>query len=188
MVDKSLIVGHFGEVKPSETICGFDMDSTLTLTKGTHTFCWNGDDWKWWNKEVPKKLKEEHKEGHWIVIMSNQNGIGKGHFSQAELKKKMKAMHDDLKIPFTILAATEEDNFRKPGDGMWKYFTKHLNEDVKVNYETSFYCGDAAGRPATKSWKKDFTNTDKLFAIACKLKFLTPEQYFLKEEEKEEES
>ena len=64
---------------------------------------------------------------------------------------------------------------------MWEYF----KEENKVDMDKSFYCGDAAGRAATKTRKKDFSNTDKLFAIACGLKFLTPEEYFLGEEEKD---
>ena len=71
MVDKSLIAASFGKVKGNDSICSFDMDSTLTLTKGKHTFCRNGDDWKWWNEKVPLKLKEEVKKGKKIVIISN---------------------------------------------------------------------------------------------------------------------
>lgn len=47
----------------------------------------------------------------------------------------------------------------------------------------SFYCGDAAGRPA--DWqagaKKDFSVTDRKFAVNCGLKFLTPEELFLEQ-------
>lgn len=102
----SLVVGKFGKFEATAEICSFDMDSTLTLTKGKHTFCRDGSDWIWWNEKVPKKLKEEHKAGKTILIMSNQNGIGEGHFKESELKKKMTAMYKDLKIPFMILAAT----------------------------------------------------------------------------------
>ena len=111
MHKKSLIAATFGQVKACSEICAFDMDSTLTLTKGKHTFCRNGDDWIWWNAAVPKKLREEHKAGKKIVIISNQNGIGEGHFSEKELKKKMTNMYEDLKIPFQFLAATQKDQF-----------------------------------------------------------------------------
>ena len=33
---------------------------------------------------------------------------------------------------------------------MWTYFMNNMNEETKVDMEKSFYCGDAAGRPATK--------------------------------------
>lgn len=46
----------------------------------------------------------------------------------------------------------------------------------------SFYCGDAAGRPANcepNKKKKDFSCSDRLFAMNLNLKFYTPEEYFL---------
>jgi bifunctional polynucleotide phosphatase/kinase len=48
----------------------------------------------------------------------------------------------------------------------------------------SFYCGDAAGRPKTKNRAKDFSDSDRKFAINCGLEFKTPEMYFLNEKEK----
>ena len=43
----------------------------------------------------------------------------------------------------------------------------------------SFYCGDAAGRPATKNKQKDFSDGDLKFAQNIWLKFHTPESLFL---------
>ena len=40
---------------------------------------------------------------------------------------------------------------------------------------SSFYCGDAAGRPATAERKKDFNDTDLKFAMNIGLSFKTPE-------------
>lgn len=48
----------------------------------------------------------------------------------------------------------------------------------------SFYCGDAAGRPAKGKRKKDFSDTDRKFAINIGIKFYTPEMYFLGENER----
>ena len=67
---------------------------------------------------------------------------------------------------------------------MWSYFLE--NEEAKADMDKSFYCGDAAGWAATKTRKKDFSNTDKLFALACGLKFMTPEEYFLGDKEVDE--
>ena len=46
--------------------------------------------------------------------------------------------------------------------------------------ESSFYCGDAAGRTKKASdGKKDFACSDRLFALNTGLRFFTPEQFFL---------
>lgn len=51
--------------------------------------------------------------------------------------------------------------------------------------DASFFCGDAAGRPARtgangQQIKKDHSCCDRLFAINNGLKFYTPEEYFWK--------
>ena len=84
----------------------------------------------------------------------------------------------------TFLAAITKDDNRKPGVGMWEYFLKNLNGNMKVNMKKSFYCGDAAGRPKTADHKKDFSDTDRKFAINIGIDFYTPESYFLGLKEK----
>lgn len=49
----------------------------------------------------------------------------------------------------------------------------------RVNKAESFYCGDAAGRPATSEKDQDFSDGDLQFARSCGLKFETPESLFL---------
>ena len=57
---------------------------------------------------------------------------------------------------------------------MWLELLKILKLDKKeVCFESSFYCGDAAGRP------DDHSSDDMLFARAIGLKFMTPEMLFL---------
>lgn len=82
-----------------------------------------------------------------------------------------------------FLAATESDQYRKPALGMWKYCLEKVFTGQKVDMEGSFYCGDAAGRPASGTRKKDFTDTDIKFAKNIGIRFLTPEQFFLDEKE-----
>lgn len=51
-----------------------------------------------------------------------------------------------------------------------------------MNLKESFFCGDAAGRPAhceQNKKKKDFSASDRLFALNLNLTFYTPEEYFL---------
>lgn len=52
---------------------------------------------------------------------------------------------------------------------MWS----QLVGNEEVDFENSFYCGDAAGRAG------DHSNDDMLFAQNVGLKFLTPEMLFL---------
>ncbi|GME79065.1 unnamed protein product [[Candida] boidinii] len=64
-------------------------------------------------------------------------------------------------------------SFRKPNTGMWDEFLALIDPlEGGVDFEESFYVGDAAGRP------KDFSDSDKNFAKNIGLKFHVPEDYF----------
>ena len=64
---------------------------------------------------------------------------------------------------------------------MWQIFCKKHNCNAKIDVKESFYCGDAAGRPATQTREKDFSADDKAFAANVGLTFHTPESLFLGE-------
>lgn len=70
-----------------------------------------------------------------------------------------------------FLAATYSDKYRKPAQGAWEYFLKNHTKKGSINMKKSFYCGDAAGRPKTATTKKDFSDTDRKFAINVGLPF-----------------
>lgn len=61
---------------------------------------------------------------------------------------------------------------------MWKYFVENCNDGVVPKKTKSLYCGDAAGRPKTKTRKKDFSDGDRKFALNVGVSFYTPEMYF----------
>ena len=70
--------------------------------------------------------------------------------------------------------------FRKPRTAIWEFLTKHSNGGRNIDRSKSFYCGDAAGRiKKVSDGKKDFSCSDRLFALNLTLQFWTPEQHFL---------
>ena len=83
----------------------------------------------------------------------------------------------------TFMAAIggSTDRYRKPSPAMWRHFCKNLNGALEIDMKESFYCGDAAGRPATTTSKKDFSADDKIYAQTLGLTFHTPESLFLGE-------
>ena len=61
---------------------------------------------------------------------------------------------------------------------MWNYLVKNIYEGSQkdIDFEESFYCGDAAGRKTPPF--KDFSNDDLLYSVSLGLKFYTPEMLF----------
>ncbi|XP_068243727.1 bifunctional polynucleotide phosphatase/kinase-like, partial [Palaemon carinicauda] len=53
------------------------------------------------------------------------------------------------------------------------------NGGVDIDIQNSIYVGDAAGRPAEGKKKKDFSSSDRLFALNIGISFFTPEEHFL---------
>ena len=64
---------------------------------------------------------------------------------------------------------------------MWRYFKNTANGNLEIDHEKSFFWGDSAGRETED--KKDNADSDYRFALNWKLKFYTPEMYFLGIEE-----
>jgi len=89
-------------------------------------------------------------------------------------------------VPIDACLATCDDQFRKPGTGAWQYYlgrgagalrpagtgTGTSGSGGGVVLGDCFYCGDAAGRPA------DHSDSDRLFAAAAGLRFMTPGECF----------
>eukprot|EP00301_Raphidiophrys_heterophryoidea_P009772 c1456_g1_i1.p1 GENE.c1456_g1_i1~~c1456_g1_i1.p1 ORF type:complete len:470 (-),score=145.51 c1456_g1_i1:100-1443(-) len=169
-------------IPPSSYIASFDLDGTLTDTASGKTFAKNREDWRLFDPCVPAKLRALHEEGYKIVIFSNQNGIAKGKTTAKDVQHKVnKLVTACSDVPIQVLMATDEDENRKPGPGMWFYFLEHCNGGVGVDLAGSFYCGDAAGR--VEGWKagakKDFACGDRKFGHNVGLVFHTPDELFL---------
>ena len=78
-----------------------------------------------------------------------------------------------------FVAALRSDQYRKPAVGGWEYIKNQLFSGSKIDMPSSFYCGDAAGRPKTATRHKDFSDTDLKFAHNIGLTFKLPEEFFL---------
>ncbi|KAI9039103.1 putative DNA 3'-phosphatase Tpp1 [Aspergillus affinis] len=190
IVKNSLIIGKYAkEPGPEEEssgkpkIAAFDFDSTLISTASGNTFPRNSADWKWWHSSVPSRLKELEADGYRVIIVSNQKKIslkkemkaGKGDSkSLTNFKERITAVMEQLDLPMSVYAATEDDDYRKPRSGMWNEFLDDYDFDVAgVDLSGSVFVGDAAGRP------RDHSQVDRGFAANIGLPFKTPEEFFL---------
>ena len=150
----SLLTMTYGDHTPSVLIASFDLDGTITETKsGRLPFQTTPDDWRFLFPCVRKKLKAVHSAGYKLVIFTNQGGMNYGSPSEEDFKLKLQAVMESLgDLPVILFAAIGDNEYRKPGTGMWDYFIQHNNGGVAVDIEQSYYIGDAAGR--VRNWKK----------------------------------
>ncbi|KAJ1642956.1 DNA kinase/phosphatase Pnk1, partial [Dispira simplex] len=187
----TLLIGQFGNLKACSKVAGFDLDHTLIRVQGKHTFAKNADDWQFVYECVPRRLRELHDSGYKVVIFTNQAGLRRS-FDKGSHKAfnkyrifadKIEKVAQVIQVPFQLLAATDYDLYRKPRGAMWHFFEWYLNDHITIDLGTSYYVGDAAGRP--DGWQsgkpKDFSDTDRKFGDNLNIKFFTPEEYFLGE-------
>ncbi|ORY88717.1 polynucleotide kinase 3 phosphatase-domain-containing protein [Leucosporidium creatinivorum] len=170
--------GVWGEPKGSSKVLALDLDGTVVVPKTGKKFPEDEFDWKWWDASVPGKLKQMHKDGYSLVLISNQAGKPK---QQEAFFRKIPLLGAALDLPLQAFAALGYDQYRKPGTGMWDLFVEDFNEGVEVDLEQSIYVGDAAGRPLRTGHKEDHSDTDRKMALNVSLPFLTPEEFFFKE-------
>uniref|UniRef100_A0A8C6WTQ2 Polynucleotide kinase 3'-phosphatase n=1 Tax=Neogobius melanostomus TaxID=47308 RepID=A0A8C6WTQ2_9GOBI len=178
----TLMVYTAAGVKASDKIAGFDIDGCIITTKSGKVFATAPDDWRILFPEIQPKLASLLKKGYKVVFFTNQMGIGKGKLRPEAFKSKVEDILATLKLPVQVFVATGPGVYRKPVVGMWTYLCEKANEGVPVDKAQSLFVGDAAGRP--ENWapgkkKKDFSCSDRLFALNIGLQFHTPEEYFL---------
>ena len=82
-------------------------------------------------------------------------------------------------MTFMAAIGPEDDAHRKPSPIMWEIFCQKLNGNVLIDFFSSFYCGDAAGRRKSETRVADFSADDLLFAENTGLCFTTPENLFI---------
>lgn len=176
-----LIVYTMANCKASSKIAAYDMDGTLITTRSGKVFPQDVDDWKMAFGNVVKIIKEKHADDYKIVILTNQAGISSGKTKLADIKKKIENIAKALTVPIQAFIATGDNYFRKPLTGMWQTLCEQKNDSVTVSIESSYYVGDAAGRPENKAIKrkKDHSSVDRLMALNLNVTFFTPEEHFM---------
>ncbi|RLV95893.1 hypothetical protein JA1_000538 [Spathaspora sp. JA1] len=173
-------------------IAAFDLDGTLIETKSGFKFSRGPTDWKWWGKhsKVVDKLQQLIDEGYILVVFTNQgavipqpqaksylNFINKLNFINSSLEAKTNRQLIVFASPkrptkgFNLSTEEEHNHTRKPEIGMWEALVEFLHP-LEIDMESSFFVGDAAGRP------KDFSDSDREFAKRIGIEFKTPEDIF----------
>lgn len=175
---------HKDETTFLPKVAAFDMDHTILKPKSGAKFPKDRQDWTYMFadnvvKEAIVKAYEE--DGCRIVIFTNQAGIEKKKQNKSDIQGKIEDLERDLGIPITAFCACANDHHRKPTTAMWDLLERTYNGGNNIDRLGSFYCGDAAGRP--KGWDgssaKDFSSSDRCFALNVGVPFLLPEEFFL---------
>ncbi|XP_050422103.1 uncharacterized protein F21D5.5 [Adelges cooleyi] len=182
--DGTLLVYNSDDLVHKSKVAAFDLDGTIIVTQSGKVFPTDCTDWKINFPEVTKTIRQLADDGYKIVIFTNQGGIGTLKVNEKMFRTKVENIVDVIKTPVQVFVSTTSDIFRKPTTGMWNIFVSEFNGEIPIDMQASFYCGDAAGRPArvvnNKHTKKDHSCCDRLFAMNVGLKFYTPEEYFWK--------
>mmetsp|Transcript_129722 Transcript_129722/g.258792 ORF Transcript_129722/g.258792 Transcript_129722/m.258792 type:complete len:346 (+) Transcript_129722:50-1087(+) len=170
----SLLVKTDPACKATSKIAAFDFDDCLAKTSMAG---FDPNAWKMLFAHVPTVLKKLHSSGHKIVIITNES---MERFKQPDaimkaiLKKtgRLDGFAAACDVPMQLLCATAKDEYRKPAIGAWTFLVNRGNGSVKPDLSSSFFVGDAAGRP------KDHSDSDKAFAEAIGITFHTETEFF----------
>lgn len=167
---KSIVPGLYGRIGASGTsrnVAAFDLDGTIIRTIHGKFFK-DSLDWAF----LPNRLltlKAYRDAGYTLAIFTNQ------HYKGAKLTAAIDRVNNVITaliaegLDAWVLAATQEDIYRKPGIGMWQVFVQYF---PNLDLASSLYVGDAAGRP------QDHSDSDRIFAQNIGIPFYVPEDIF----------
>ena len=170
---------HNVPIRNIQHITAFDLDGTLITTKSGKKFSVDKADWKLLFPNILDKLENLYNDGHYLLIITNQNGISQGHATMSDLQQKLDNILSKLKVPTDIICAFEKDVYRKPLTGSWNYMLQRRCPEMLPHPEFStrcLYVGDAAGRPKSGTKPKDFSAVD--FKLALNANIQVSEYYF----------
>ena len=159
---------YIGAKGTNKAIVAFDLDWTLIRTVRGR-FPKDEDDWAFLPNRL-SSLKAYQDAGNTLVIFTNQGYKGaKLTIAINRINKVIAALTAAGIQPWVFAATGEGSAYRKPNIGMWQVFVQYFPDWDKVS---SFYVGDAAGRPT------DFSANDRDFAANVRIPFYTPEEIF----------
>jgi len=179
----SYYFNFFNDKSNNIKIAGFDLDSTLIVTKSGKKFQDNFNDWQF---IIDLKLIETlftnlKNENYHIVIFTNQSGICKNNQYNEFYNKIYDILSFLNEFNISVCVSYNHDYYRKPLTGLFDTYLNHLsiflNNKIELDYNNSFYCGDACGRIFNDK-VKDFSNSDRYFAHNINFKFISPDDYF----------
>jgi DNA 3'-phosphatase len=150
--------------KPSSV--AFDLDHTLIKPRGS-IFPKRYDDLMWTYTQIPKLLAEISKQNN-IIIFSNQSKFTPiFNLRVLCIIDLLKSVNKNISFAIYLSIADKKnpDRNRKPGIGMYEYYSKQHSQKI------AYYVGDAAGR------KDDHSFDDLHFAINAKIPFKTVESF-----------
>jgi bifunctional polynucleotide phosphatase/kinase len=112
-----------------------------------------------------RKLRKLYGKGYNLIVFTNQ--FAKSLKEKEKRVSRVKTFIQNIGIPVTVFIATGKDKYRKPECGMWNKFSELFPHAC-----AKYYVGDALGRP------QDFSDSDKLFAENCGVRYIEPEKVF----------
>ena len=153
----------------------FDLDHTLIKPTHNRVFSKSFDDWTFYSKDVPKKLKQYVKDGFDLIIVTNKKSISTGRTKLEDFQKKMEIFVKSVDVPFLLVGGLYQDHLLKPMVGLYRKFIKRCNR------KGSFYCGDAGGLGFRTvrgiKIRKDYSDCDLKFALNLRIPFMHRDEF-----------
>ena len=196
-------INNLTELPQPLRIASFDLDDTLIhRPKGKKA----DGTWKLIDSAIGVKIANLVKRKFIIVIFTNQSGMGSGkNFDKPKWKEAMQEMVEIMfretkrEFYFSVYVAKAYDLYRKPNIGLWDLLKTNLKKEYELDKleisAKSFFVGDAGGRTSQSPFRKklyaksmkDFSDVDRKFALNLKIKYITPEDFFMENPPKEAE-
>lgn len=158
-----------GTHDPRRPTAMFDFDSTLRPFRGRGP-----------SEELTLRFLGKLMPDFNVVIVTNRGSTCAKKASEGTMsvREYVEAL-DEVSPPesrVTVYAATAHDRFRKPHTGAWDHYIATYCGGARPGF--AFFCGDAAGRAATRGTKADHSSDDYNFALNIGVTFVTVESLF----------